>query len=76
MAQTRIVISLVEVLQHAREDFRLFIGEFDASGWVLDVAVCSHRWVEGLCLAERGEEVRDAEDGFVCGEEALFGADA
>lgn len=64
--QTRVVVALVQVLQHGRENLGLLVGKVDPPG----------RGVEELALAD-GLEVRGvAEDILVGGEQALVPANA
>ena len=64
--QAGVVVTLVEVFEHAGEDFWGFVGKRDAFGGGF----------EKLAAADGGEERGGGEDGFVGGKEAGFGADA
>ena len=77
VSQPRVVVALVEILEDAGEDFGLLVWEVDALAWRLEEE--SRLWrirVRCLRCTMRGEEGRCAEDGFVGGEEAVFGAHA
>lgn len=64
--QAWVVVAFVEVFEHGGEDLRELVGQVDAFG----------DGFEKLAAADGGEEGGGGEDGFVGGEEALFGADA
>lgn len=64
--QARVVVAFVEVFEHGGEDLWELVGEVNAFGGGF----------EELAAADGGEEGRGGEDGFVGGEEALFGANA
>lgn len=77
VSEARVVVAFVEVFQDAGEDFGLFVWEVDALAWGLEGgswAGCGGAC--GLGFAVGGEEGGCAEDGFVGGEEALFGTHA
>lgn len=77
VSQTRVVVALVEVLENAGEDLGLLFWEVDElAWWFLGESGAWRIWVWGLGCAVGGEEGGCAEDGFVGGEEALFGAHA
>lgn len=62
VADARVVVALVEVLEHRREDLGLLVGEVDAAG----VALLK------LASTAGGEEGRQAEDVLMGGEQTLF----
>lgn len=66
--ETREVIAAVQVLQDAGEDLGLLVRQLEGLGE-------EAQWRERGARASCGEVRRDAEDLFVGGEEALFGAD-
>ena len=71
--QSRVVVALVEVLQNGGEDLGFLIGECDASG---GCGGRGRRALDVVATSKGGlEEGGCAEDVFVGGEEALFGAD-
>lgn len=74
MLQARVVVAFVEEFEHAGEDLGLFVWKVNSFAWVVDVRVCSWRRRWGLRAALVCEDGRCSEDGFVGGEEALFGA--
>lgn len=77
VSQPRVVVALVEVLEDAGENFGLLVWEVNAFACRLEGE--SRPWrirVRCLGCTVRGEEGRCAEDGFVGGEEAVFGAHA
>jgi hypothetical protein len=63
--ETGIIVAFVEVFEHGREDFRLFIGKVDALV----------RCLEELVTARRLEERGMAEDVFMGGKEPLLRSD-
>ena len=66
LQQAWVVVSLVEILEHGREDLGNLFGQLKA--FVVRF--------EELAPATGGEEGREGEDVFVGGEEALLRADA
>ena len=64
--KSRIVVAFVEILEHTREDFRFFVGQFDASDFVALVQMSS-----ADCCKVR----RVAENVLVGSEKPLFTTD-
>ena len=77
VSQTRVVVTLVEILEDAGEDLGLLVWKVDAlARWLVGESGPWRIRVWCLGCAVRGEEGGCAEDGFVGGEEALFRAHA
>lgn len=86
MDEARVVVALVEVLEHRREDFGLVVGQDNAlgcreGGWAGGRRDrCGRRRdgrtvVQHVVLERLLEERRSAKDFFVGGKDALFPAD-